>query len=65
LGLRSGIIVITTEQLERDIYEFRLHFDQIYLGCIPRLLDEEEVLPHFESKENLNISNFILKIVNQ
>ena len=30
----------STEQLKQDIYEFRLRFDQIYLGCIPRLLDE-------------------------
>jgi hypothetical protein len=37
------------EQLERDIYEFRLHFDQIYLGCIPRLLDEQGMFLAFLS----------------
>ncbi len=29
------------DQAQRDIYEFRLHFDQIYLDGIPRLLDEK------------------------
>jgi hypothetical protein len=39
----------TAEKLERDIYEFRLHFDQIYLGCIPRLLDEQGMFLAFLS----------------
>lgn len=29
------------DQLQRDIHEFRLHFDQVYLDGIPRLLDEK------------------------
>lgn len=37
------------DQLQRDIYEFRLHFDQIYLDCIPRLLDEKGMFLAFLS----------------
>ncbi|MDB6063354.1 MAG: hypothetical protein JWM78_3457 [Verrucomicrobiaceae bacterium] len=29
-----------TDQLHKDIYEFQLNFDKLYLDCIPRLLDE-------------------------
>lgn len=29
-----------TESTEKDIDEFRFHFDSMYIGGIPRLLDE-------------------------
>jgi hypothetical protein len=49
VGPISGFPVTTADQLQRDIYDFRLHFDQIYLGCIPRLLDEEGMFLAFLS----------------
>lgn len=34
-------------QLQRDIYDFRLHLDQIYLNRIPRLLDDKDMFLAF------------------
>ena len=32
---------MASQQLERDVAEFRLHFEEIYLRGMPRLLDED------------------------
>jgi hypothetical protein len=42
-------VLKTDQQLQKDIYEFRLHFDQVYLDCIPRLLDEKGMFLAFLS----------------
>jgi hypothetical protein len=39
--------VTDPDQLQRDIYDFRLHLDQIYLDCNPRLLDDKGMFVAF------------------